>query len=151
MLDNAPFDARHGMAELANQILTHLQSHTVDPDSAVIGLPPSDDVIHKLAESADVAENCKLSKEELAKRITPYYYPIFILFDFVPEILKWTHLPEKEVLQAVRVCAASFRGKCNKLIFYTKISPSVSGVDKLKFGDIAVVRLSQDKYVTTSY
>lgn len=69
MLDIVPADIRQGMSDLANNLLSFLQSHAVDPDSALIGLTPADDVINKLTDNNEMVDNCRLSREELIKRI----------------------------------------------------------------------------------
>ena len=69
VLDAVPSDIRHSMGEFAYNLLSFLQSHTVDPDSALIGLSPADDVVHKLSENSDFSDSCRLSKDELVKRI----------------------------------------------------------------------------------
>lgn len=71
VLDSVSSDIRHGLGEFAHNLLSFLQTHTVDPDSALIGLPPADDVIHRLSENSDFTDSCKLSKDELVKRILP--------------------------------------------------------------------------------
>jgi len=47
------YEKRKGLGEISNQVINHLSSYLVDPDSCVVGLIPSDDLLNKLSRDYD--------------------------------------------------------------------------------------------------
>lgn len=92
LIDQVPEDIRKDMNSTTVDLLHHLHTHATDPDSALIGLSPTDDILAKVMER-DAGDLVNHSREIL-----------------VSEILRWSSQEGDDLRRNVRTFAASLRG-----------------------------------------
>ncbi|EGC30109.1 hypothetical protein DICPUDRAFT_99631, partial [Dictyostelium purpureum] len=119
-----PVEKRKTILEFFDKLIKHWTTYTIDIDSSLIGLAPNDGTVSKLAQDIELLK--VNSSKEMAQ--------IMKEEDFIKNMLKWSSFENPiELMKQIRHYSSLFRG-----------------VDKLKKGDIIVVRFTTLTQVSPS-
>eukprot|EP01132_Coremiostelium_polycephalum_P000791 gene791-983_t len=142
-------DRRKTLTELCNEVVLHLQTYTMDPDSCVVGLIPSEDLLYRLARDTEFlyyksdgdslgssgggsGSGTNNSKDKDSDSDSYYHSYLATTINssrqaMLTSIFNWSALDDiSQIAKSVR-----------------RFSSIMRGIEKLKKGDIIIVKFNQ--------